>query len=175
MDSKRLFFSAVFCFLLLSPTVHGQSFNEYGFSVDVPCSMTKEKELTGAETAKFAPTQAEAWISFSCMEGGSEPGVVTTYRVVYVRHDIEVDMGLETYAKEVCGRHEDQGMRTELVSWKGRPACHSREQAYIRDQVFESAQIDFGAGKRSYTLNVFTSAGSLDRRVNRLKQSFQLD
>lgn len=175
MDSRRLFFCAIFCSLLLSPPVHGQSFGEYGFSVDVPCSMTKEKELTSSETAKIAPGQAEAWISFSCIEGDSAPEAGTIYRVVYIRHDTEVDPDPETYAKEICGRNEEQGMQTKLVSWKGRPACYSREQAYIRDKVFESGQINFSVGRRSYTLNVFTSAGPLDTRLNRLKQSFQLD
>lgn len=175
MDSRRLFFTAICFFLLLASPVHGQSFGEYGFSVDVPCSMTKEKELTSSETAKIAPGRAEEWISFSCVTGGSEPGEGTIYRVIYIRHDTEVDPDVETYAKEICGRNEEQGMQTEVVSWKGRPACYSREQAYIRDKVFESGQIDFSAGRRSFTLNVFTSAGPLDTRLNRLKRSFQLD
>jgi hypothetical protein len=175
MGARRLFVAAICCFLLLAPPVPGQSVGEYGFRVDVPCSLTMEKELTGSETAKIAPGRVEEWISFSCITGGREAGEGTIYRVVSIRHDTEVDPDVETYAKESCGRNEEQDMQTEVGAWKGRPACYSREQAYSRDKVFESGPIDFRAGRRSYTLNVFPSAGSLDTRLNRFKRSFQLD
>lgn len=173
----RIYFDILLIATLIfssSYTCYSQDFDKYGFAVDAPCKLEKDKQLEGSEARKVGYSGVNLFITFSCLTSTGERGVGTLYRVTYISHDVKVDMDLETYAKEVCKRKESQGLKTEFMSYKGRPACSSRDQAYIRNKVFESGMVDLASGKRSYTLQVLTSAAPLEDKMSIIKEGFHI-
>lgn len=175
---KRPSLTILFALLISFPITtssYSQDFGRYGFSVNVPCALEKDKQLNSDEARSVGYDGVRLWITFSCLTSTGERGEGTLYRVTYILHDVEVDMNLETYARGVCERKKSQGMKTKMVSYNGRPSCSTRDQAYIRDKVFDSGTIDFASGKKSYTLQVLTSSGPLMDKIDVIKKSFRLD
>jgi len=175
---NRSIISVLFAFFALFAVMtvksaSAQDFGTYGFEVDAPCALTKDKELSPRQAAQLGYTGIRTWITFSCVVAGAGDGVGTLYRVTFIRHDVDVNMDLESYAKGVCDNKAKQGMETELSAYKGRPACSSRDQAYIRNKIFESQMSDFAVGKTSFTLQVLTSDGPPSQHMSVLKKGFQ--
>lgn len=155
-------------------TCYSQDFKRYGFDVNLPCTLEKDKEIDSNEARSIGYGRVNLLVTFSCLTSTGERGMATLYRVTYISHDVKVDMDIRTYAQDVCKRKESQGMKTKVISYKGRPACLSLDQAYIRNKIFDSGMIDFASGKTSYTLQVLTSDSPLEDRLNIIKRRFYL-